>query len=440
MHIDVRRRTSALAVLAAAALTLPLAACSSDEGTDSTETGDGGEVTTVTVWASVDQPVIDGLQAASDELTAGSDIELQWEKVENINQLIMTKLGAADAPDIALIPQPGVVADVVSRGGAFPLDDVVDVAALEESMVPGTLEAGTVDGQLHGLLVSMNVKGLVFYDRPAWDAAGYEAPESIADLEALTEQIKADGGTPWCMGIESDTATGWPATDWFEVLISKYGGVDEYNAWVAHETPFDSDLVREAAGTFESLLFTEGNALGGRQAITSTNFGTGGNPMFDEAGPSCWLYQQGSFITGFFPDAVKEDLDTNVGLFGFPPAEAGGDNPVIGGGDLAIMLNEDQATKDAMAILADPRIGEKAAPISSFISPHTGFDVALYPNQVTKDVAAVAYGSTAFLFDGSDQMPGEVGAGTFWKDLTSWIAGEQDLDAALSRIDASWPQ
>ena len=41
--------------------------------------------------------------------------------------------------------------------------------ALEESMTPGTLEAGTVDGKLYGLLVSMNVKSLVFYNKKAWD-------------------------------------------------------------------------------------------------------------------------------------------------------------------------------------------------------------------------------------------------------------------------------
>lgn len=423
------------AVLGATALVATGCLSESDDGA---EGGEGGS-TTVTVWASVDQPVLDGLQAASDELTADSDITIQWEKVENINQLIMTKIGAADAPDIALIPQPGVVADVVDRGGAFPLDDVLDVAALEESMVPGTLDSGTVDGSLYGLLVSMNVKGLVWYNRPAWDAAGYAAPESIDELNALTEQIKADGGVPWCMGIESDTATGWPATDWFEVLVAKYGGADTYNSWVAHETMFDSDVVREAAAEFETLMFTDGNVLGGRQAISSTNFGTAGNPMFDAAGPQCWLYNQGSFITGFFPEETNADLDANVGVFGFPPAEAGGDNPVIGGGDLAIMLNEDQATKDAMAILADVRIGEQAAPTSSFISPHTTFDLELYPNQTTKDVASVAYASTAFLFDGSDQMPGEVGAGTFWKDMTAWIAGEQDLDTTLANIDASWP-
>lgn len=436
MYTHVRKKRAAATLAAVAALTLTLAACSG--GSTSSEGGAAGD-SEVTVWASVDQTILDGLQAASDDLTEGSDITIKWEKVENINQLIMTKIGAADAPDIALIPQPGVVADIVARDAAYPLTDVVDVAALEESMVPGTLDAGTVDGDLFGLLVSMNVKGVVVYNKPAWEAAGYQEPTTIAELEALTDQIKADGGTPWCMGIESDTATGWPATDWFEVLMSRYAGPDGYNDWVTHEIPFDSEPVRESAAIFESLLFTEGNVLGGRGAITSTNFGTAGNPMFDEGGPSCWMYHQGSFITGFFPDAITADIDANVGLFGFPPVEAGGDAPVIGGGDLAVMMNEDDTTAQAMAILADVHIGDQAAPVSSFISPHTTFDTELYPDQTTKDVAAVAYGSTGFLFDGSDQMPGEVGAGTFWRDMTSWIADEQDLDTTLANIDASWP-
>ena len=94
-------------------------------------------------------------------------------------------------------------------------------------MLPGALEAGTIDGKLYGLLSSANVKSLVFYNKKAWDKAGYKAPTSIAELDALTEKIKDDGHVPWCMGIESDTATGWPATDWFEELVMKYGGADE---------------------------------------------------------------------------------------------------------------------------------------------------------------------------------------------------------------------
>jgi alpha-glucoside transport system substrate-binding protein len=185
-------------------------------------------------------------------------------------------------------------------------------------------------------------------------------------------------------------------------------------------------------------MFTEGNVLGGRDAITSTNFGTAGNPMFDEE-PGCWMYKQGSFITGFFPDNVTADLDKNVGVFGFPPAEEGGENPVLGGGDLAVMFDDSEATTAVMAMMAEEDLGEEAAPNSSFISPHSTFDVSLYPNELTRQYADVAYSATAFLFDGSDQMPGEVGAGSFWEEMTAWIGGSQDLDTTLKNIDDSWP-
>jgi alpha-glucoside transport system substrate-binding protein len=431
MRTHSRGRRAAVAVAAVASMSVSLAAC----GGDGDSASDSKEVT---IWASVDQPVLDGLKKALAPKAEEAGLTVKWSKVENINQLIMTKIQANDTPDIAFIPQPGVVADIVDRGAAQPLDDVVDPSALESSMVPGTLDAGTVDDQLYGLLVSMNVKSLVFYNKKAWDEAGYQAPESIDDLNALTEQIKSDGGTPWCMGIESDTSTGWPATDWFEDLVMRYGGPEEYNAWVSHETPFDSDVVREAAAEFEELMFTEGNVLGGREAITSTNFGTAGNPMFD-AKPGCWMYNQGSFITGFFPEEILADLDANVGVMGFPPAESGGENPVIGGGDMAMLLSDSENAKTVMAALAETDIGNDAAGSSSFISPHTDFDASLYQNELTRSYAKVATGATTFLFDGSDQMPGEVGAGTFWQDMTAWISGQQDLDTTLTNIDASWP-
>jgi alpha-glucoside transport system substrate-binding protein len=430
MRFPVKKSTSLLGVAAIAAA-LGLTACGGDSG-------GGSDSSTVTIWSSVDQPVQDGLLKALEGKVSGDGIKIDWKKVDNINQLIMTKIQAGDTPDIAFIPQPGVVKDMVNLDAIKPLDDIVSQSD-KDSMIPGTLEAGTVDGKLYGLLVSANVKGLIFYPKKAWDDAGYPTEvASIDDLNKLTDQIKSDGNTPWCMGIESDTATGWPATDWFETLVAKYGGVDQYNSWVTHETPFDSDLVRQAADEFQTLMFTKGNVLGGQEAIASTNFGTAGNPMFDDP-PGCWMYNQGSFITGFFPDSVKSDLDANVGVFGFPPATAGGDNPVIGGGDMATLLNDTDNAKKVIAALAATDIGNDAAPNSSFISPHTDFDASLYPNELTRSIAKVASESTGFLFDGSDQMPGEVGAGTFWKDMTAWISGQEDLDTALKNIDDSWP-
>ncbi len=432
MRTNLRGRKPLIAVAAVATLALTAAGCGGDSG-------GGSDDKSVTICASMDQPVVDGLQKAIDAKAKDDGITVKFERVENINQLIMKKIQANDTPDIAMIPQPGVVKDIVTRDAAKPLDDVLDMSALQDNMLPGTLDAGTVDGKLYGLLASANVKSLVFYNKKAWDEAGYEAPTSMDELNALTEQIKSDGEVPWCMGIEDGAATGWAATDWFEDLVMRYGGADGYNSWVTHETPFDSDLVRQAAAEFEKLMFTEGNVLGGREAIASNNFGTAGSAMFDKAGPKCWLYKQGSFITGFFPKDVTADLDANVGVFGFPPAEAGGENPVLGGGDMAVMLDDSDSTKEAMKMLSETDIGNEAATNSSFISPHSDFDSSLYASELVKSYADVANKATAFLFDGSDQMPGEVGAGTFWKDMTAWISGQEDLDTALKNIDESWP-
>jgi alpha-glucoside transport system substrate-binding protein len=414
-------------------------ACLSSGASSSGGSAPSGSVkgSTVTVWTSLDLPVMNGLKAGMAPLAQAAGVTVNWQKVDNINQVIMTKIQAKDTPDIAFIPQPGVVADIVNRGAATPLDDVLDLNALKTSMIPGTLESGTVNGKLYGLLVSANTKSFVWYPKKAWDAAGYTAPQTIDELNALTDKIKASGTTPWCLGIESSAATGWPATDWFEDLVMRYGGTDGYNKWVKHEIKFDSPLVRQAAAEFQKIAFTNGNVLGGRKSIASNNFGTAGNPMFD-AKPGCMLYKQGSFITTFFPKNIQADLPGTTGVFYFPPATAGGEKPILGGGDMAVLLHNTAGAREVMKMLSDKSIGEKAMG-TSFLSPHKDFDTSLYQGAIAQQVAKITYASSIFLFDGSDQMPGAVGAGTFWKDMTAWISGQENLDTALKNIDNSWP-
>jgi alpha-glucoside transport system substrate-binding protein len=241
--------------------------------------------------------------------------------------------------------------------------------------------------------------------------------------------------------MESGDATGWVATDWFEDLVLRFGGPEYYDQWVSHEVPFNDATIKEAGEYFESVFSPEGNVFGGQEAITATNFNEAARPMFDAAGPKCWLLKQGSFFVGpdFLPEEVIANVDEELGVTAFPPAEAGGDSPVLGGGDLAVMLSDDDATKKAMNILANPEIGNSAAPVSSFLSPFTTFDASLYPSETTRAIAEVLASASAFRFDGSDAMPAEVGAGSFWKEMTAWINGDESLDEALDNIENSWP-
>jgi alpha-glucoside transport system substrate-binding protein len=430
-----RGRTKAVAVLASLALSaFTLTACGGDDG-------GGSESTSVTVWLSLDQSIVDGLQKAVDTKAAAEGITIKLEKVDSIDKLIKTKIEAGDTPDIALLPQPGVVASVVELGAAFPLDEVLDMTALNASMVPGTLDAGTVDGKLYGLLVSMNVKSLLFYPKKAFDAKGYQVPKTLDELLALTDQIKADGGTPWCLTMESGDATGWVATDWLEDLVMRFGTADDYRGWVDHSVPFDSDVVRQAADYFSKIALTDGNVLGGQEAIAATPFSEAMKPMFAKGGPQCWLMHQGSFMVApdFLPADIYKNADTEVGVGYFPPATAGGEAPVLGGGDLAVLMNDSDAAKKAMNILAEADIANGIVPTSSFMSPHKDFDSSLYPSEIQRSMAQVAYDATTWLFDGSDTMPATVGTGSFWREMTAWINGNESLDDALKNIDASWP-
>ncbi|CAA9361039.1 MAG: Alpha-glucosides-binding periplasmic protein AglE precursor [uncultured Nocardioidaceae bacterium] len=425
------RRKAVVGVAVASAMSLTLAACGGG--------GSGGDDSTVEIWSSTDPLVFEGLKKSIEAEAEKEGITVDVQRVTDINTVIMTKIQAGDVPDIAMIPQPGVVADIVDRGAAEPLDDVVDQADLED-MVPGTLEAGTFEDQLYGLLVSMNLKSLVYYPKKAFEQAGYKAPTTLAELEQLTEQIKSDGTPPWCFTIASEGSTGWPATDWMEDLVARYGGPDVYQQWVSHEIPFNDDVVVQAGEEFEKLVLAEGNAAGGRSSMSSTDFGKADDPMWD-AKPGCMLLKQGNFIISpdFLPADVVENVDENIGVFGFPAEEAGGESPVVGGGDLAVLMDDNEDAKKIMAIMAKADIGLEAAPESSFLSPHTSFDVSLYPSELTRQTADVAYSASAFLFDGSDVMPGAVGAGSFWKEMTAFISGSQDLQTSLDNIESSWP-
>jgi alpha-glucoside transport system substrate-binding protein len=438
MRLTSRRHRAALGITAFAMALTTTGCLGSDDGGGGAGGGDDDGV--VDILATTDPLVFDGLKAKIEEEAEAAGIEVNVERVDNINQLILTRIQANDPPDIAVIPQPGVIEQIVDRGKAIELTEDILPSDLISDMTPGTLEAGQFDGKQYAVMVNMNVKSLVFYNKQAWDKVGYKAPETLDDLTALGEQIKSDGGTPWCFGIESGTATGWPATDWFEDLVMRYGGVDVYNQWVTHEVTFDSEVVRQAADYLETTVLQDDSVPGGRGSIASTAFGDADDTMW-EAEPGCWMLKQGNFIVSadFIPEDVVNNTDERIGVFGFPPAEAGGENPVLGGGDLATLLEDNEDSRAIMEILAGVELGTTAAPSSSFISPHTEFDASLYPSELTRQIADVAYQSDAVLFDGSDLMPGEVGAGTFWKEMTAWISDQQDLDTTLTNIDDSWP-
>jgi alpha-glucoside transport system substrate-binding protein len=435
------RSTLVLAVTAGAALVL--SGCSGGGGSG----GGGGDDGTVEISGAFTGDQATAFQADLDTWSETSGIDVKYNGSNSFQTGIVTQVKGGQAPDIAIFPQPGVLKSLISDG-LKPLDDIVDVADVTSDEVTGLPDVAKVNDKTYGLAYSINVKSLVWYNPAAFTAAGYTVPTTDEELTALSEKIISDGaGYPWCVGIASQGSNGWPMTDWIEEYVLRYGGLEEYNKWITNDVKFDSPLVKQAAEKVQETILSDGAVNGGGTAIASTDFGAAGNNLFvsGKSAGQCFMMRQGTFITGFFPDDIQAQIaagdTTNINAFPLPTPADAETSATLGGGDLVGAFNDTDNVKEVVDYLVGKDFGTNgyATDWSAHLSAHSEFPADQYASPFQTVAAAAVADSEVFGFDASDQMPGAVGAGTEWTNLTAWTAGQSTLDEALKAIDASWP-
>ncbi len=397
-------------------------------------------VDTVTIYGGFGGAQAEGFQAELDVFGAANGLSVKYTQLNAFDTDIRVKVKAGQAPDIGMWPQPGGLLEYASV--LDPLDNLVDLKAIKATLVPGWDTLAVKGGKTYGLPVSANVKSLVWYNPANFKAAGLTVPKSDAELTALTSKIKSKKlGFPWCVGIESGGATGWAATDWLEEYVLRYGGVATYNNWWKGKVAFNSPIVTKAGKKVADIMLTAGNVNGGGKSIAATGFGNTA-ALFATDKNKCFMMRQGSFITDFFPDAIKAEYKANnfthVGVFKLP-TPAGATDGVLGGGDLAAGFNDNAGTKKVLSFILSDKLGQGVmlSKYPSYLSAHKSFPGGLYFNPITKSIAGILASAKAFGFDGSDLSPAIVNA-TEWTELTNWIAGKKTMKEAFAAIDASW--
>jgi alpha-glucoside transport system substrate-binding protein len=312
---------------------------------------------------------------------------------------------------------------------------------LEQQYNPSWIEMATMEGpdgpMQAGTWYRFNGKSLVWYPKAQFDAAGYTIPTTWDEMKALMDDIVADGDTPWCIGIGSGFATGWPATDWMEEVMLRTTSLENYDKWTTGELPFDSPEVRKAAETLADIWFNDAYVYGGRASIVSTTFDVSPGPMFEDP-PKCWLHKQGNFITGFFPEGSQAGVDYD--FFYLPPIDDAYGKPFLVAGDLNAMFSDRPEVIAAMEYFTTPQSARGWLETGGALAAHLAATPEMYGVDLERGIAVLVSEADSFRFDGSDLMPGEVGAGSFWKAMTDWVSGAASLDQVLPEIDASWPQ
>jgi alpha-glucoside transport system substrate-binding protein len=372
--------------------------------------------------------------AGLDEWAASAGIDVRYTGSGNfVADLQYQVEEILSPPDIAVVPQPGLVQQMFRDGRIVPVSD--DTAAmLGRSYDDEALDLGRVDGTLVGFPYRANVKSLVWYRPEVLARLDVALPDTIAELESLAELIEARGLTPWCLGIDAQLATGWPATDWVEDLIVRQAGPDVYNDWVAGVIPFSDERIATAFNTFRALVLKPGRVAGGVSKVLSTSTQMSDDPLFSDP-PGCVLFKQASFAYGWMPPGLELGPEGDIDFFLLPGTEAGRPAPVVAGADLAVAFSDRPEVAAVLAQLATPQAGLAWAQGGSYVSPRNDVDPVSYYAPVDQAVAEVLLEAETLVFDGSDAMPPHIGTTLFWTQITAWISGQVSYEELAQTLD-----
>lgn len=433
--------------------TMTFSACSSDkkpaESAESGKTGEGSyleranngefkgkKVTMFGPFVDADEvKFVESIKAFEEK----TGIDISYEGSKEFEATIKVRIEGNNAPDIADFPQPGLLNNFVKQGKVFDVKSFLTEDYLKKQYAQSWLDMSSMENKdgskiIAGIWSRSSVKSLVWYNKKAFTEAGYQVPKTWDELLKLSDQIAKDGDPAWTIGIESGAATGWSATDWVEDIMLRTTSPENYDKWVSGELPFTDDIVKNAVKKMSDIWFNDSYVYGGRKSISTTYFGDAVKPLFDNP-PKAWLHRQAGFITSSFPEGLTpEDYD----WFPLPSIDEKYGQPALIAGDIYSMLNDRPEVRAVMEFFTTGESIKTWVQSGGVIAPMNDADAAWYSNEQERRMGEYLKTATTIRFDGSDLMPGSVGAGTFWKGMTDYVSNTATLDEAMEQIQSGW--
>ena len=428
-----------LAVLAA--LMLVAASCGDDDGGGGGGGGGGGAeeadladlsgetLEVAAVWTGTEQDRFREVLDAFEEET-GATVEFT-STGDDIAAVLNPRIEAGEPPDVALLPQPGLVRDFAEAGALVDIEDAAG-SELDENFNPEWRELGTVDGTLYGVFFKASNKSTWWYNTAAFEDAGAEPPEDYDALLETLQTVSDSGVTPVSIGAD----VGWPLTDWFENVYVRSAGGDMYDQLSKHEIPWTDESVVTALELIAEIWGDPQLIVGGTDGALEADFPTSVTQVFSEPPEGATVFE-GDFVAG----VVSGDTDAVVGedadFFPFPSVE-GSESSVIVGGDSAVLMNDTEAGRELIKFLASAQAGEVWAELGGFISPNEAVDTGVYPTEIEQRFAEELIGAETLRFDMSDLQPSAFGATAgqgMWGGFTDFLRNPDDVEGVTQQLE-----
>jgi ABC-type glycerol-3-phosphate transport system substrate-binding protein len=433
-----RLRRWALAVTVA--VVLPASACGSngaDEGRAQPLKGQQLEV--AAVWSGEEQANFEKVLRRFETRT-GADVRFT-STGRNIATALTSRIQGGDPPDVAILPQPGLLGDLARRGALEPIESVAGTL-VDTNYASVWRELGSVDGTLYGVWFKAANKSTFWYRTKAFFDAGVAPPKTWEKLQEVSAKLARDGVKPLALGAED----GWTLTDWFENVYLRAAGPGKYDQLAGRRIPWTDESVKEALRILGQMLGKPEWLAGGVDGALATSFEesvvlTFGHPTSDDPDEKqrAAMTMEGSFVAANIAHDTRTEVGTDARFFDFPSVGES-KRSVIFGGDVAVLLDASDAARELVKFLASPEAAEPWAEAGGFVSPNESVDPAAYPDLTTRQLARALVEPGVVRFDLSDLVPASFGATNgqgMYKILQDWLKNPTDVEATAAQLEAA---
>ncbi|MDP9326985.1 MAG: ABC transporter substrate-binding protein [Actinomycetota bacterium] len=425
---------------AVAALTLIAAACGGESAPSEPTTGASGSagpdlsgqtVEVAATWTGAEQKNFEQVLALFEDQTGATVRFLS--AGDDIAAYLGPKIEGGQPPDVAILPQPGVLASFAADGSLIPIDFAGDV--VDANFAPAAREVGTVDGTLYAVWFRAAQKSTVWYNTHVFSDAGVEPPATWDDMLTTAQTISDFGVAPYSVGVD----VGWPLSDLFENIYLRTAGPDMYDQLAKHEIPWTDPSVKDALTKMGDVLGDSDLIAGGTSGALQTDFTGSVTQMFADPPEGAMLFE-GNFVGGIITGETKSKVGPDADFFDFPSID-GSASVVVGGGDLAALLKDSEGGKELIKFLATPEAAEVWAGLGGYISPNKNVDISAYTDPIDQRAAqALLDAGDSVRYDLSDLQPTEFGATTgqgIWGILTDFVSHPDDVDGTAQQLEAA---
>jgi len=427
VHVITRNRRLIAPIAITAAAGLALAGCAGGTGGGDPVEGDFSGVTleVSAAWSGAEQ---ENFELVLDKFEEDTGATVNYTSFgDKAATTLGTQIEGGNPPDVAVLAQPALLQSLAADGNLAELSDET-LATVTDNYSQSWLDLGSVDGTAYGVWFKASNKSTVWYNADIYDEAGAEVPENWDDF--LTQlQLISDSGYA---GISIGADVGWPLTDWFENVYLRTAGAEKYDQLTNHEIPWTDESVAEALEVLATLWGTDLVQSGADQRTFPETV----TEVFG-ADPQAGTVYEGDFVAGNIADDGSSTVGENALFYDFP-AINDSEPAVVGGGDVAVAFNDDEATSALMNYLASPDSAEIWVPNGGLTSPNQNVDTSLYPDDTSRQIAEALTGAETFRFDMSDLTPSAFG-GTegqgFWQIMIQFLQDPSDIPGTQQALE-----